>query len=141
MNLIIDMNYVFKYRPTSLYAVFLSANLRMWVWKLAVLRNLSHNLYISLVFLYANSLYASLIFWSLSLAYNEVHLYMYFVNFYELHKYWILLIFLCGIEYFGSRCLLFETIIYKFHMHNFQFISLISLVWLIQMYSKLHRVW
>ncbi len=39
------------------------------------LRNLSPNLWVSLVFLYSNSLYTSLIFWSLSLAYNEVCLY------------------------------------------------------------------
>jgi hypothetical protein len=39
------------------------------------LRNLSPNLWVSLVFLYANALYASLIFWSLSLAHNEVRLY------------------------------------------------------------------
>ncbi len=38
--------------------------------------NLSSNLQLSLVFLYANSLYASLFFESLSLAYNEVHLYL-----------------------------------------------------------------
>jgi hypothetical protein len=41
----------------------------------AFLRNLSPNLLVTLVFLYANSLYASLIFWSLSIAYNEVQLY------------------------------------------------------------------
>jgi len=37
--------------------------------------DLSSNLQLSLVFLYANLLYASLFLESLSLAYNEVHLY------------------------------------------------------------------
>jgi hypothetical protein len=44
--------------------------------KIGLLRNLSPILYVSLVFLYANSLHAKVIFWSLSLAYNEVRQYI-----------------------------------------------------------------
>jgi len=40
-------------------------------WEMAISWNLSSNLQLSLVFLYANSLYASLFFESLSLAYNN----------------------------------------------------------------------
>ncbi len=65
-----------KYRQTSLYAVFLSANSSICDCKLAIFQECIPQFIAFLGLFYANSLHASQIFWSLSIAYNEVHLYI-----------------------------------------------------------------